>query len=54
MLEAMGGKTSGNGGFIDTSSKEVLEISSKTKVETQANSNSGKAGTWLCWIQWIS
>jgi filamentous hemagglutinin family protein len=47
ILEAKGGQTSGNGGLVETSSKEVLAISSSTKVDTSARNLLGKAGTWL-------
>jgi filamentous hemagglutinin family protein len=46
-LQSMGGLLSGNGGFIETSSKGVVALSPTANITTRANSNSGKSGTWL-------
>jgi filamentous hemagglutinin family protein len=46
-LQSMGGLLSGNGGFIETSSKGLVALGSTANITTRANSSSGKTGTWL-------
>ena len=46
-LQSMGGLLSGNGGFIETSSKGIVTLSPTANITTRSNSNSGKTGTWL-------
>lgn len=46
-ITAQGGTQSGNGGFIETSSKEVLQLGKNLIVDARARSSSGKSGTWL-------
>ena len=47
ILKSMGGVLSGNGGFIETSSKGTVSLASTVSINTGANSATGKAGTWL-------
>ncbi len=42
-ITARGGSVSGNGGFIETSGKQFLKVSSSP----DASASNGKAGTWL-------
>ena len=46
-LSAKGGVQSGNGGLIETSSKEVLQLGNNLTVNAGSRSSSGKSGTWL-------
>ncbi|MBT8564405.1 filamentous hemagglutinin N-terminal domain-containing protein [Polynucleobacter paneuropaeus] len=45
ILQAMGGALSGNGGFIETSSRGAVDFSSTAQMNTTAPN--GKTGTWL-------
>ena len=45
ILQSMGGALSGNGGFIETSSRGVVNLTSSAQMNTSAPN--GKAGTWL-------
>jgi filamentous hemagglutinin family protein len=47
ILKSMGGVLSGNGGFIETSSKGTVALAPTTQINTSANNATGKAGTWL-------
>ncbi|MBU3577858.1 filamentous hemagglutinin N-terminal domain-containing protein [Polynucleobacter sp. UK-Kesae-W10] len=47
ILQSMGGALSGNGGFIETSSKGQVSIAPTMSINTSANNQSGKSGTWL-------
>ncbi|QWD80805.1 S-layer family protein [Polynucleobacter sp. MWH-S4W17] len=47
ILKSMGGALSGNGGFIETSSKGQVSIAPTASINTSANNATGKAGTWL-------
>ena len=47
ILKSMGGVLSGNGGFIETSSKGLVSIAPTVNINTSANNSTGKAGTWL-------
>lgn len=47
LLKSMGGSLSGNGGFIETSSKGQVSIAPTASINTGANNAAGKAGTWL-------
>jgi len=47
ILKSMGGILSGNGGFIETSSKGAVSLAPTTQINTSANNTTGKAGTWL-------
>ncbi|QWE11691.1 filamentous hemagglutinin N-terminal domain-containing protein [Polynucleobacter sp. AP-Titi-500A-B4] len=47
ILKSMGGVLSGNGGFIETSSKGSVSLASTANINTSANNQTGKAGTWL-------
>jgi filamentous hemagglutinin family protein len=46
-LSAQGGTQYGNGGLIETSSKEVLQLGNNLSVNAGSRSSSGKSGTWL-------
>ncbi|MBU3617595.1 hypothetical protein ICN20_10220, partial [Polynucleobacter sp. JS-Polo-80-F4] len=45
ILKSMGGSLSGNGGFIETSSKGTVALAPTAQINTSATN--GKAGTWL-------
>ncbi|MBU3629157.1 filamentous hemagglutinin N-terminal domain-containing protein, partial [Polynucleobacter sp. AP-Reno-20A-A9] len=45
ILKSMGGAISGNGGFIETSSKGTVNLTPTASINTSATN--GKAGTWL-------
>ncbi|MBU3605138.1 filamentous hemagglutinin N-terminal domain-containing protein, partial [Polynucleobacter sp. MWH-Creno-3A4] len=45
ILKSMGGALSGNGGFIETSSKGAVALAPQTQIVTTAAN--GKSGTWL-------
>ena len=45
ILKSMGGAISGNGGFIETSSKGTVSLAPTVSINTSAAN--GKAGTWL-------
>ncbi len=47
VLKSMGGILTGNGGFIETSSKGMVELAPTVQINTSANNQTGKAGTWL-------
>ena len=47
ILKSMGGVLSGNGGFIETSSKASVSLTPTASINTSANNQSGKAGSWL-------
>ena len=47
ILKSMGGVLSGNGGFIETSSRGQVSLASTVSINTGANNLIGKAGTWL-------
>lgn len=47
ILKSMGGWFSGNGGFIETSSKGSVALGPTTSIGTSANNPVGKAGDWL-------
>ena len=47
ILKSMGGALSGNGGFIETSSKGTVNLAPTVSINTSANNLTGKAGTWL-------
>ena len=47
VLKSTGGALSGNGGFIETSSKGTVALAPAVSVNTAANNKSGKSGTWL-------
>jgi filamentous hemagglutinin family protein len=47
ILQSMGGALSGNGGFIETSSKGQVSIAPTISINTSANNQTGKSGTWL-------
>jgi autotransporter-associated beta strand protein len=47
ILKSMGGALSGNGGFIETSSKGAVSLAPTVSINTSANNATGKAGTWL-------
>lgn len=47
ILKSMGGVLSGNGGFIETSSKGSVSLASTANINTSANNQTGKAGSWL-------
>ena len=47
ILKSMGGVLSGNGGFIETSSKGQVALAPTASINTSANNPTGKAGTWL-------
>ena len=47
ILKSMGGALSGSGGFIETSSKGQVVLAPTVSINTSANNQTGKAGTWL-------
>ncbi|MBU3594824.1 filamentous hemagglutinin N-terminal domain-containing protein [Polynucleobacter sp. 86C-FISCH] len=47
VLKSTGGALSGNGGFIETSSKGHVNLAPTVSVNTAANNKTGKSGTWL-------
>ena len=47
ILKSLGGPLSGNGGFIETSSRGQVVLAPTTHINTSANNQTGKAGTWL-------
>ena len=47
ILKSMGGVLSGNGGFIETSSRGQVSLAPTASINTGANNLTGKAGTWL-------
>ncbi|MBU3617582.1 hypothetical protein ICN20_10155, partial [Polynucleobacter sp. JS-Polo-80-F4] len=47
ILKSMGGSLSGNGGFIETSSKGIVSLAPTASINTSANNATGNAGTWL-------
>ncbi len=47
ILKSTGGALSGNGGFIETSSKGRVNLAPTVSVNTAANNKTGKSGAWL-------
>ncbi|WP_114652559.1 filamentous hemagglutinin N-terminal domain-containing protein [Polynucleobacter necessarius] len=47
ILKSMGGSQSGNGGFIETSSKGHVSLAPTVSINTAGNNKTGKSGTWL-------
>lgn len=47
ILKSMGGILTGNGGFIETSSKGQVVLAPTVQINTSANNQTGKAGMWL-------